>query len=143
MATKTDLISAINTQITAIITQAKHRLSMLPLVNELYPTTKVGGSLAIGTNIVTEATTNLNFAMYIKKQGNVLNIYGNVVNNTGSIASLSALGTITDSEYFVITGGGLICSNNSLISFDGADITIGTIGAGENVFFNGILFTND
>lgn len=142
--TKSNLITAVNAQLTAIITQAKVRLASLEIINVLYPTTKMGGTLATGfTNIVDEETTDLNFAMYMKKQGNVLNVSGYVLNNTGAITGLSSLGTITDSEYEVITGGFLVCNNGVLISFDGANITIGSLGVGEQVNFNGILFLND
>ena len=90
MATKTNLISAINAQITAIITQAKHRLSMLEFVNEIFPSSD--------TYIVTSGSVQYNLTF--TKSGNKCTVSGNIANWTGSIIGGVKLLDIPNSIYF-------------------------------------------
>ena len=79
MATKTNLISAINTQLTAIITQAKVRLASLQLVNEIYPTPISDTQLT--TNIVTKISNNFTYNLQFSKVGRNIHIYGSITKN--------------------------------------------------------------
>ena len=90
MATKTNLISAINAQITAIITQAKHRLSMLEFVNEIFPSSD--------TYIVTSGSVQYNLTF--TKSGNKCTVSGNIENSTDSIVGGIKLLDIPNSIYF-------------------------------------------
>ena len=99
MATKTNLISAINTQLTAIITQAKVRLAMSLLTDELYPT--IVSETDLTTNTITtknSINTDLHYDIAIIKQGRNVSIKGNVTNASGSIVSNG-----TNEEFFEIT----------------------------------------
>ena len=90
MATKTNLISAINAQITAIITQAKHRLSMLEIVNEIFPSSD--------TYIVTSGSYQ--YTLTFTKSGNKCTVSGNIANSTNSIVGGVKLLDIPNSIYF-------------------------------------------
>ena len=90
MATKTNLISAINAQITAIITQAKHRLSMLEFVNEIFPSSD--------TYIVTSGSVQYNLTF--TKSGNKCTVSGSIENSTDSIVGGIKLLDIPNSIYF-------------------------------------------
>lgn len=99
MATKTNLISAINTQLTAIITQAKVRLAMSLLTDELYPT--IVSETDLTSNTITtknSVNTDLHYDIAIIKQGRNVSIKGNVTNASGSIVSNG-----TNEEFFEIT----------------------------------------
>lgn len=105
MATKSGLISAINAQITAVITQAKHRLSMLEVVNELFPTT-TNYALETGSEVL---WYNLNF----KKIGSVVYVDGYVQSKYSYI--------VYDPTYFVIPSG-IYTPKRTTSSTSGTDI---------------------
>ena len=103
MATKTNLINTINGYLTAVITLAKHRLSMLELINELYPTIIVDDNSS--TNVLTENTSvvGLDYTTTIVKQGRKVTIKGELINNTGSIVGGGSgvyIFDITNSEFY-------------------------------------------
>jgi hypothetical protein len=99
MATKANLISAINGFLTSIVTILKHRNSMLEVVNELY-NSKVTDNEAT-TNILTvESIVGLTYVLNFHKVGNSVNVYGRITNETGGILSNVDLAEITTSEYF-------------------------------------------
>ena len=109
MATKTNLISAINAQLTAIITQAKHRLSMLEFVNEIFPSSD--------TYIVTSGSVQYNLTF--TKSGNKCTVSGTIENSTDSIVGWVKLLDIPNSIYFpkkVVYFFGLTQFTNQIIS---------------------------
>ena len=73
MATKTNLISAVNGFITAVVSIVKHRNSMLEVINELYPT-KVSDTSSSET--YTTKTANFFYSVQIVKQGRTVRING-------------------------------------------------------------------
>lgn len=133
--TKTDLITAINTQLTAIITQAKVRLASLQLVNELFPIENNYTSVVIG-----EITYNLNF----KKVGNTIFLNGKIKNQTGSIIT-GEIYEITNSVYFGKTGITYYgTSNDKVFEILNNKISINSaFGDGEAIYINVSYQTND
>ena len=139
MATKTNLITAINTQLTAIITQAKVRLASLQLVNEIYPT-PISDTQAT-TNVVTKISTNFTYNLQFTKTGRNIHIYGSITNVSGLILdSLEDILEVTNAEFEPYTTYHLIGSNsngNVGFSFNSeALILVTSIGVGETVIIN-------
>ena len=139
MATKTNLISAINTQLTAIITQAKVRLASLQLVNEIYPTPISDTQLT--TNVVTKISTNFTYNLQFTKTGRNIHICGSITNISGSILnSLEEILEVTNSEFEPYTNYTLIGSNengNVGLSFNSDALTlVSSIGVGETIIIN-------
>lgn len=98
MATKSHLLNSINTQLTAIITQAKHRLSMSALVDELYPS--VISDTQATTNVLTASNaTDRTYNLKIVKQGRCVTIKGRMKNVLTSIISNVPFATITNAEF--------------------------------------------
>lgn len=139
MATKTNLISAINTQLTAIITQAKVRLASLQLVNEIYPT-PISDTQAT-TNVVTKIGTNFTYNLQFSKVGRNIHVSGSITNVSGSIlGSLEDILEVTTAEFEPYTNYSLIGSNsngNVLFSFNSDALTlVSSIGVGETIIIN-------
>jgi len=82
MATKSGLIAAVNGFITSLITQTKHRDSMLEVINELYPT-KVSDSNSTET-YTTKSGTVITYSIQIVKQGRTIRIDGSYINTSGA-----------------------------------------------------------
>ena len=82
MANKTNLISSINTQLTALITQAKVRLAMNELVSEIYP--DIISESDSSTNLITEKNSNplIKYSVHIVKQGRLVHLSGIITNDT-------------------------------------------------------------
>ena len=147
MATKTDLITAINTQLTAIITQAKVRLASLAIVNELFPTEYrelheqgIPDELEITTPELSDLFYDISFV----KRGNTVYINGYVRNKTGAIFSGKVLNidtteynTKTDRQYFAS------CSNGTNLEIQNSSIYITEIANGEHAYFSLTYQTND
>ena len=91
MAIKTNLISAINAQLTALITQAKVRLASLQIVNEIYPDiiseTRTTTSHTSRITTPNGVKTNITYNVFIVKQGRLVTIKGVVRNLTEAIVS--------------------------------------------------------
>ena len=139
MATKTNLISAINAQLTAIITQAKVRLASLQLVNEIYPTPISDTQLT--TNVVTKIGTKFIYNLQFSKVGRNIHIYGIITNVSGSILlSLEEILEVTNSEFEPYTNYTLIGSNSNVnveLSLNSDALTLVTsIGVGETIIIN-------
>lgn len=139
MATKTNLISAINTQLTAIITQAKVRLASLQLVNEIYPTPISDTQLT--TNVVTKIGTEFTYNLQFTKTGRNIHICGHITNISGSIlSSVEDILEVTNSEFEPYTNYTLIGSNsngNVQLSFNSEALTlVSSFGAGETIIIN-------
>jgi hypothetical protein len=144
--TKSSLISAINTQLTAIITQAKVRLASLELVNEIYPTTieEFYAPPASVLSITNFLVTDLEYKIKFKKVGNTVFVDGSITNETGLIVSGEVI-EIINSEYLPRTGDSFNCSTNSgaLLTIVNDKISVSTIGVSENHYFNFTYNTND
>ena len=139
MATKTNLITAINTQLTAIITQAKVRLASLQLVNEIYPT-PISDTQAT-TNVVTKISTNFTYNLQFTKTGRNIHIYGIITNVSGLILnSVEEILKVTTSEFEPYTNYTLIGSNpngNVGFSFNSDALTLtSTMEVGETIIIN-------
>ena len=147
MATKTDLITAINTQLTAIITQAKVRLASLAIVNELFPTEHRElhhQILPDELEITTPELSNLFYGISFVKRGNTVYINGYVRNKTGAIFSGKVLNidtteynTKTNRQYFAS------CSNGTNLEIQNSSIYITEIANGEHAYFSLTYQTND
>ena len=147
MATKTDLITAINTQLTAIITQAKVRLASLAIVNELFPTEYRElheHILPDELEITTPELSNLFYDISFVKRGNTVYINGYVRNKTGAIFSGKVLNidtteynTKTNRQYFAS------CSNGTNLEIQNSSIYITEIANGEQAYFSLTYQTND
>jgi len=98
---KSDLITSINTQLTAIITQAKHRLSMLDLTNTVYPTiiTEAYTNLVTTNTNTTPIGTTHYYTTYWIKQGRLVTVFGNITNKTGASTSNESYITIDTGEF--------------------------------------------
>lgn len=153
MATKTNLITAINTQITAIITQAKHRLSMLELVNEIYPTAVRETQSTTNTITTKNTTPALAYDINIAKTGRKVTINGSITNTTDAIIASVAPDAnyffeITNSEFypnsletqpFFTFGTGF----TSYVYFDSNKIYCREIPANEVSYFSITYFTQN
>lgn len=139
--TKANLITAINTQLTAIITQAKVRLANLELVNNLFQ-----------SNELQEITTgNITCKLYYKKIGNECRVTGFIKNNQNFIISNTTLITIPNSLFFAKNlqetqdiivhdttyDAGIVSISNNVIYL------LSTLGAGSRVRINCSYQTND
>ena len=82
MATKSTLLTNINGFITAVITQAKHRSSMLEVVNEIYPSLQTETT---ATNVICTSNANFTFDLRFLKTGRVVHIFGTIRNVSGDI----------------------------------------------------------
>lgn len=122
MATKTDIISYINSQITEIVTIAKHRLSMLSLIDELYPIVYSEKDSSLTNDITAKNTinTNLKYNVYFVKQGKMVYVYGSITNNSSEIIGFSN----PDNFFFEITKTEYQTSLPSTIRFVNGNETI-------------------
>jgi hypothetical protein len=146
IATLLVAITEINAQITAVITQVKHRLSMLSVVNEIYPT--IARETQSTTNTITTKNTTpaLAYDINIAKTGRKVTINGSITNTTDSIiASISPdsnfFFNITNSEFapstleihpFFAFGTGF----NTYVYFDSNKLYCREIPANEIAYFS-------
>ena len=147
MATKTDLITAINTQLTAIITQAKVRLASLAIVNELFPTEyrEIHHQiLPDELEITTPERSDLFYDISFVKRGNTVYINGYVRNKTGAIFSGKVL-NIDNTEYNTKTNRQYFgsCSNGTNLEIQNSSIYITEIANNEQAYFSLTYQTND
>lgn len=97
MATKANLISAINGFLTAIITQIKVRSSVSVIVDEIYPASIVDTQAS--ETYTTKAGTAINYSIRITKSGNIAHVKGSITNNIGSILAPQNVFTWKTSEF--------------------------------------------
>ena len=146
MATKANLITAINTQLTAIITQAKVRLASALVVDEIYPTKIVDNETT--TTVLTNDVVGLEYIITLWKQGNNVNVSGVITNNTAGILSNIDLISFTNTEYqpdatalnpFRFYGANILfqVTNTNKIKI------IDSLGVGNSVSFNFNYKSND
>jgi hypothetical protein len=81
MATKSNLITAVNSFITAVVNIVNHRLSMLEVINELYPTKVTDNDVT--ETFTTQVNANIIYSIQIVKQGRNVRINGSY-RNTGT-----------------------------------------------------------
>lgn len=152
MATKSGLISSINGYITSVVTIAKHRLSMLDLINEFFQVDVVESNLT--TPAVIENNSGISFAyeVYIKKTGNTVRWRGYFNNLSGTITGYNfPLFDIIDSDYFPRTGSSFItvpCSTSEERGFtayieDNIFKLNASTGGVEAIYFDFSYTTND
>jgi len=100
MATKTELQTLINTNLASgtSITALEHREVENAIIDALYPARIFETSAS--TNVFTNDITGLVYVMTVWKQGNNVNVSGEMTNNTGRILSGEDLISITNSEFF-------------------------------------------
>lgn len=144
MATKTNLISAINTQLTAIITQAKVRLASLQLVNEVYPTTQTETE---ATDVITTASADFDYNLNFTKIGRLVHVTGTITNVSGSILGFGAnVFEFKATEFYPNTTLTQVVNANDLnltINASGEFQSISPIGVGQIVYLNFNYSTQD
>jgi len=134
---KSDLITAVNTQLTAIITQAKVRLASLQIINELYPTTQ---NETQATAVITTADANFEYDLNFTKIGRSVNVTGSISNVSGSILGFGSnvfefnatefLPNTTINQLFEVSGVKFtITPSNELQA-------ITSIGSGQVIYIN-------
>lgn len=144
MATKSTLISAINAQLTAIITQAKVRLASLQLVNEIYPTTQ---NETQATDVLTTADANFDYDLNFTKIGRLVHVTGTATNASGSILGFgSNVFEFKTGEFYpnttinqVFNSGGIAFS----ITASGELQALTSITVGDTIYFNFNYSTQD
>jgi hypothetical protein len=146
MATKANLISAINAQLTAIITQAKVRLASSLIVDEIYPTTyyenyNETSNVLVVTNF---SQVGVRYIVSFKKVGNTVFYSGNVFNNTSEIKSGYFI-QIVNSEFLPQTDKNFwtSASGGQRIEIAGDYFDFEAVGASENTYFSGHYTTNN
>jgi hypothetical protein len=141
---KSDLITAVNTQLTAIITQAKVRLASLQLVNEVYPTTQVETELI---DVITTASADFDYNLNFTKIGRLVHVTGTIRNVSGSILGFGAnVFEFKATEFYPNTTITQVVNTNDLnftINASGELQSISPIGLGQIVYLNFNYSTQD
>ena len=97
MATKVNLIAALNGFITAVITSIKHRSANNAIVDEIYPVAVIDTEIL--ETLTTKAVANFPYNITVIKSGNVAHIKGRVRNNTPNILISAAIFTWKENQY--------------------------------------------
>ena len=97
MATKSGLISAVNGFITSVVSNVKHRNSMLELINEFFPTTVTDDETT--TNVITKVYANIEYDLKFKKIGNTVYVNGTIKNIGTTFNAGETLATFSNSLY--------------------------------------------
>ena len=146
MATKANLISAINAQLTAIITQAKVRLASSLIVDEIYPTTYYENYN--GTSNVLVITTfqqeGFKYSVSFKTVGNTVFYSGFVFNDTTEI-KLGYFIHIVNTEFLPQTDKMFWTSSSGgqRIGISRDSFNIEPVVPSEKTYFSGHYTTND
>ncbi len=146
MATKANLISAINAQLTAIITQAKVRLASSLIVDELYPTTyyedyNETSNVLVITNFY---QVGFRYDVSFKKVGNTVFYSGYVWNTTNEIKSGTFI-QVVNTEFLPQINKVFYtsASRGQRIGIQGDYFSILAVGVSEKTYFSGQYTTND
>lgn len=117
MATKANLITAIETQLTAIITQAKVRLASSLIVDNLYSTQINESSSAPSLTII--HNNDYTYKLTFNKIGNMVFLSGRIRNETSSLFAGGVL-VISNLEYRpnsdIRTSNGIAISTTGVLS---------------------------
>jgi len=143
MATKSSLISSINSFLTAIVTITKHRNSMLEVVNELFQTTTIQ-TLVTGSDVFWHS-------LRYKKIGNIVYIDGYITNKFTTTEQYVNAVTIPNSLFFAKTGQatylyGVNENTNTNVQFEinNDEIFLNTtLSPNQKVYINAHYQTND
>jgi len=154
MATKANLISAINGFLTAIITQAKVRSSASATVDEIYNTTYTENYYPLSTtttNITTTISLQKRYRILFNKSGNRVNCSGLIQNFGESALSNTTWLTISNTEFqaktfaidqiFIARANSGESARISLTA--GTFYVLDSIVAGKQYYFNFNYITND
>jgi hypothetical protein len=153
MATKANLISAVNGFITAIVNITKHRNSMLEVVNELYGNNQLNDT-QLTTNVVTKNFLNTIYNLTFTKTGRMVYVYGTIRNNTYPIFNNRIIADITNSEFapqsgqqFRIVGFSDADNDNIPFIFENIDNApkirnFKEVPMSQEFFINGFYLTN-
>lgn len=144
MATKTNLITAINGFLSAIVTTLKHRNSMLEVVNEIYPTTQVETE---ASDVITTASADFDYNLNFTKIGRLVHVTGTITNVSGAILGFGAtVFQFKDTEFYpnatitqVVNANDLNLTINVSAEFQ----SISPIGVGQIVYLNFNYSTQD
>ena len=98
MATKANLISAVNGFITALVNITKQRKSMLKVINELYGSNQLNDTQST-TNVVTRVFADTSYSFTFTKTGRTVFVNGSIVNSFAVIPNNRVLANITNSEF--------------------------------------------
>lgn len=152
MATKSGLTTAINGFLTAIISIAKHRSSMLELINEMYreTTTESYTNLSDNTPLTTPNGTTHNYLFKVDKIGNKVTFGGSLTNKTGAMLANGMWLTISDTEFLqnsdVVTFYGVSDNNGRNIKCTlsaNVLVVVSLIDNNETIHFNMKYNTNN
>lgn len=152
--TKANLISGINAQLTAIITQAKVRASALLSVNEMYPSTSEELYIPTLTTALTNTTsinTQRRYALKMNKSGNRVVMTGYIENFSGTIIGNLTWLNISNTEFYgqtfaldQIFEAHTTDGETVLISISGDTFyIIGNVSASRKYYFNFTYITKD
>ena len=143
MATRNQTLTSVNSEITAIIDDVKHRQSMLFLIDQLYTTVTEQSNEVAGT--IYDNDVSLFYRMRVSKSGNTVCVNGFIQNTTGAMVSSQNLFSIVNSEYLPIPNIDAFCLDrittskpNCLLIILGNKIRIGEepLNNNETIFFN-------
>ncbi|CAB4136055.1 hypothetical protein UFOVP299_7 [uncultured Caudovirales phage] len=153
MATKANLISAVNGFITSIVNITKHRNSMLEVVNELYGSNQLNDTQAT-TNVVTLVLSDTLYNLTFTKTGRMVYVNGIIINNNSIIPNNTVIANFTNSEFAPQNGKqfrivGFIDANNNNIPFIFENIESNQrikntkqVPIAEQYYINGFYLTN-
>lgn len=144
---KSDLITAVNSQLTAIITQAKVRLASLQIINELFnvEVRELHEQILPDELVITEPEyASLFYDISFLKRGNTIFCNGYFRNKTGGIKTGTLL-IIVDDVYKTKTNRSYfaVCSNGSFLEIQNKVITINEISNNEIAHFSLTYIIND
>ena len=147
MATKGNLITAINTQLTAIITQAKVRTASALIVAELYPAQykETYESSTTELEITEQLEVGFYYVIKFKKVGNTVFVDGNTNNKTLAIFNGNFL-QIVNSEFLPKTGDTFTAVTDlqgRITLTDDGIMSITSTGEDAKEYFNFTYTTND
>ena len=149
MSTKANLLTSINTQLTAIITQAKVRLASALIVDELF--SNVTEETETTATVFLPLTSGIEYYIKHSKKGNVVHLNGYVRNLTAGIITGTPIWDIQNTEYRQITMSNnfftyrAVTSKQNLIIFFNPNNTVslsGSLEVGEAAIFNFTYLTN-
>jgi len=142
MATKTNLITAINGFLSAIVTTLKHRNSMLEVINELYPTTQ---NETHTTGIITTSNANFVYNLNFTKIGRLVHVTGTATNVSGSILGLDeSVFDFKATEFYPNeTINQAFSSGNYKFTISDKLYLSNSVGNGETIIFNFSYSTQD
>ena len=146
MATKTEIITEINSLITAVVDDVDVRNAYLEVVNELFP---------ISENYVQESG-DIQYNLTFTKSGNKCLLTGSIKNTTSSIIGNEKLLDIPSSIYYpkeaqittsvgnnTLNNGKLLITDASFVGYPNAIYTSTNIGAGNQIIINTSYIVND